>query len=84
MGLRDHRLFVIDYTVMTADRIEDGVGELVGYTAQYRSEKRFITLVAPNKAVAVAYVNARWQGSEVQIGNVAESKIDAFLQEHVY
>jgi len=83
-GLRDHRIFSIDYTMMIKDRIEDGIGELTGYGPPYRSEVRTVRLVAPNKTVAVAYVTARWKLWEVEVGNVVEHKIDAFLQEHVY
>jgi hypothetical protein len=83
-GLRDHSIFKVEFTKLEVERIEDSNGELTGarYTTPRRGEKQFVNIVAPNAAMAAAWVDTRWRADGVQIINISGVKLDAFIEEH--
>lgn len=83
-GIRNHRLYFVTCTRLERDRIEDALGELVGYAPAHRGHPNVIKVIAPSEDVARAWVAGRWAHDDVQITDVYEEKIDAFIQEHMY
>lgn len=81
--LRDHAVYTVTFSHLTKNRIEDSLGELRGYSSPYRIQVT-VTLVSPSELIATAWVMNRWSRDEPLIETVESTKLDAFIQDHVW
>jgi hypothetical protein len=81
--MRDHLVYTINLKRDTKHRIEDNLGELVGYSDSYEMSET-LTVVAPSEAVAIAWALQHRVLYNPAVESVTWVPLDGFVQEHIW